>query len=304
MSDTPTLGCVVEAYGRRVVVTRDDTGERTPCMLRGRKLEIVGGDRVRIERMSGSTEWLVAERLPRRNVLLRSESRGFTESIAANLDQLAIVMAATPACDPFMVDRYVAGALYAGIEPLVVLNKVDLPLSDETQACIAAYAAIGLRVCRVSARTMEGMTELIGQLSGKRTLLAGQSGVGKSSLTNALVGTTRQSVGTLSSGTGEGRHTTVSSSIVTLPWGELVDSPGVRDYAPPIVPLQEVQIGYPEVARRAAGCRFADCQHTREPQCAVRAAAESGEIDPRRYESYRRLLNLTRQLDERRGYRP
>jgi ribosome biogenesis GTPase / thiamine phosphate phosphatase len=95
----------------------------------------------------------------------------------------------------------------------------------------------------------------------------------------------------------------VSSAIVRLPWGELADSPGVRDYAPPVVPLKDVQRGFPEVLARADGCRFQDCIHSREPQCAIRLAVESGEIDSRRYESYKRLVNLTRQLDEKRGWR-
>src|SRR5690606_8450463 len=111
---------------------------------------------------------------------------------------------------------------------------------------------------------------------GKRTLLAGQSGVGKSSLTNALMGRERQSTGDLSASTGEGRHTTVSSSILALPWGELADSPGVRDYAPPIVPLPAVQQGFVEIAARATGCRFQDCLHLREPQCAVASAVAAG----------------------------
>jgi ribosome biogenesis GTPase len=90
---------------------------------------------------------------------------------------------------------------------------------------------------------------------------------------------------------------------VTLPWGELADSPGVRDYAPPVVPLMSVQDGYPEIAALAPGCRFQDCLHLRELQCAVQAAVEDGKVDARRFESYRRLLNLTRQLDEKRGWR-
>jgi ribosome biogenesis GTPase len=95
----------------------------------------------------------------------------------------------------------------------------------------------------------------------------------------------------------------VSSVIVQLPWGELTDSPGVRDYAPPLVPVQDVQRGFAEIGGRAAHCRFLDCLHLREPQCAVLAAVAAGEIDPRRMESYRRLVNLTRQLDEKRGWR-
>ncbi len=302
MSEASALGCVVECYGRQVVVARDDRTERRTCKLRGRKLDVVAGDRVRFEG-SGADEWLVVERLPRRNVLLRSDSRGDEEPIAANLDQLGVVVAGKPACDPFIVDRYFAGASYAGIAPLLIVNKSDLELPDADLDFIEVYARLGVPVLRVSARMKIGFDALIEQLRGKRTLLAGQSGVGKSSLTNALAGRERQATADLSSSTGEGRHTTVSSSILSLPWGELADSPGVRDYAPPIVPLADVKHGFPEVARHATGCRFQDCLHLREPQCAVAAAVATGEIDGRRYESYRRLVNLTRQLDERRGWR-
>jgi ribosome biogenesis GTPase len=298
---------VVEAYGRRVVVLEAGTGERLSCKVRGRRVEVVAGDNVELHRESaGGHAWVVADRLPRRNVLLRTDSRGGNEAIAANLDQLGVVVAPRPACDPFIIDRYLAGAGYAGIEPLLILNKQDLigagEFGPEEFAFIDTYRRIGIPVVTVSAKRGTGLDALKERLQGRRTLLAGQSGVGKSSLTNALCEGAYRATSDLSVGSGQGKHTTVSSAIVQLPWGELTDSPGVRDYAPPVMPLPDIQRGYLEIIQKAPGCRFQNCLHLREPQCAVQAAVESGQIDPRRLESYRRLVNLTRQLDERRGW--
>lgn len=301
MTATSVDATVIESYGRQVVVELPESGP-TACKLRGRRLDVVAGDRVRVQPQSGTGEWTVVDRLPRRNVLERSDSRGNEESIAANLDQLGIVVAPRPACDPYIVDRYVAGAYLAGIEPLVVINKSDLETAPELDF-VGPLARLGMTVIAVSARTGAGLDALVSALSGKRTMLAGQSGVGKSSLLNALAGDAIRATGRLSERSEEGRHTTVSSAIVRLPWGELADSPGVRDYAPPIVPLKDVQRGYPEILALASGCRFLDCLHLREPQCAVQDAVARGQVDPRRYESYRRLVNLTRQLDEKRGWR-
>ncbi len=302
MTGGTVTGCVIESYGRRVVVAPAG-GESVACKLHGRKLEVVAGDEVRIEERPGGDDWTVVERLPRRNVLSRSDSRGLEESIAANLDQLGVVVAPEPACDPFIVDRYVAGACYAGIAPILILNKLDLPGGAGDLSFTEPLRKLGMPVYVVSARTGSGLPELVEGLRGRRSLLAGQSGVGKSSLLNALAGDALRATGHLSAGSGEGRHTTVSSAVLRLPWGELADSPGVRDYAPPVVPLRDVQHGYAEITALSGGCRFPDCLHLREPQCAVQAAVAGGAIDARRYESYRRLLNLTRQLDEKRGWR-
>lgn len=301
MTDREDTGCVVESYGRRVVVERAD-GARAPCKLKRKNLDLVAGDLVRIMFAPGDDEWTVTERLPRRNVLSRCDSRGRTESLAANLDQLGVVVAARPACDPFVVDRYLAGARYAGIDALLIVNKLDLPADAGDLSFVEPLRALGIAIVAVSARSGAGLQALVEQLAGRRSLLAGQSGVGKSSLLNALAGEAVRATGALSQGSGEGRHTTVSSAILRTPWGEIADSPGVRDYAPPVVPIKDVQLGFAEIAARARECRFLDCLHLREPQCAVRAGVEAGNIDPRRYESYRRLLNLTRQLDEKRGW--
>jgi ribosome biogenesis GTPase len=295
-------GTVVESFGRRIAVALED-GRRVDSKLRGRKLDVVVGDVVALEGDDATDDWSAVERRPRRNLFSRSNSRGNAEALAANLDQLAVVVAPRPACDLFIVDRYLAGARYAGITSILIANKCDLPRSVEDEAALSAYRTAGVPQHDVSARSRHGMETLQQLLAGRRTLLAGQSGVGKSTLFNELSGGAFRATRTLSTATQEGRHTTVSSAIVFCPWGELVDSPGVRDYAPPLVPLRDVQRGFAEIEAAALECRFQDCLHAREPECAVRRAVETSQIDGRRYESYRRLLNLTRQLEERRGHR-
>ena len=137
-------------------------------------------------------------------------------------------------------------------------------------------------------------------VKGQRVGLFAGSGVGKSSVINCLASDAAQKTGTLSDSTGEGRHTTVNSVMLDLPGGGcVIDSPGVRDFAPALTSPIEVARGFVEIERMSENCRFADCQHLREPDCAVKAAVDDGTIDARRYESYRRLLSLTKEINEK-----
>jgi ribosome biogenesis GTPase len=194
-----------------------------------------------------------------------------------------------------------------GVRGIVVINKQDLisglegPGEDIAEA-VADYRQIGYRVISCSASTGEGVEALSAELDTGISILVGQSGVGKSSLINLLLGETLQRTGCLSEKHREGRHTTVNSVMLDLPrGGKVIDSPGVRDYAPAVQATREVDKGFVEIAKAAAGCRFSDCTHRVEPGCAVRRAVDSGAISERRYESYRRLYILTAQLAERRA---
>lgn len=165
---------------------------------------------------------------------------------------------------------------------------------------------MGYQTVACSARAGEGVEALLELASHEVAALVGQSGVGKSSLIRRLIPGAEVEIGELMREE-EGRHTTTASRMFTLPrGGHLIDSPGVRDFAPAIDRLDARDMGFVEVARLAPGCRFQDCQHMREPNCAVRAAAESGAMSPRRYESYRRLRRLYDELVKARGpkYRP
>lgn len=289
---------VIAAYGRHLLV-RDATG--TPYRARplGRKLEIVCGDQVDC-RFQGE-ELLVSATLPRKTLLRRSSLRGRGEALAANLTQMAIVLAPVPAPDLFLVDRYLCAAECAGLEALLVLNKSDLEPARAVQAMLGAHEALGYRLVLVSALQPQGAAPLLPLLARHTTILVGQSGVGKSSLVQQLAPqATDIAIGGLVREE-EGRHTTTASRLHECANGaRLIDSPGVRDYAPAIEDLEHRSLGFREVDRLASGCRFPDCRHLREPDCAVRRAVESGAMDARRYESYRRLRRLTEQLWERR----
>lgn len=241
------------------------------------------------------------EVLPRRTALYRSNARGRVEPVLANLTRLLVVIAPLPPPDPFIADRYLAAAESAGIAATIVLNKSELGIEAELRAQLDVYAAVGYECITVSATTGDGVEQLLSACAGHVAALVGQSGVGKSSLVRRLAPDAEVEIGGLMREE-EGRHTTTVSRLYELPGGgRLIDSPGVRDFAPAVDHLDPRHLGFVEVARLAPGCRFHDCRHMREPGCAVQQAVESGSMDPRRYESYRRLRRLAEDLTAARG---
>lgn len=291
---------VIAAYGRHVRV-REASGRIVQARPFGRKLQVVCGDRVLCEEDTAHGEIHVTEILPRSSLLARSTLRGDSEPIVANLSLLVAVMAPLPQPDLFIIDRYLCAASSAGLKALVLVNKADLVTTEEIAALESGYAGAGYALLACSAASGMGLDALTERLRNETAVFVGQSGVGKSSLIARLAPDIQITTGALDRDA-EGRHTTTSSALYDLPGGgALMDSPGVRDFAPAVASLEPRSLGFPEVDQLAPGCRFIDCQHLQEPSCTVRAAAEGGTFDARRYESYRRLRRLQNDLRAAQG---
>lgn len=292
---------MVATYGRHMMV-RDAAGQRLPARPFGRSLTVVCGDEVRCRPDPLHDELHVVEVLPRRSALYRTNVRGRSEPLVANLSHLLVVLAPVPAPDLFVVDRYLAAAASAHLAATLVVNKDELGVDEPLAIELAAYARAGYDTVRCSARSGAGTAALLAALpAGAVAALVGQSGVGKSSLVARLLPAERLTIGELVREE-EGRHTTTAARLFDLPERRaLIDSPGVRDFAPAIDSLEPRSLGFVEVESLAADCRFHDCRHMREPGCAVRAAVEAGTLHPRRYESYRRLRRLREELSAARG---
>ena len=292
--------CVIAAFGRHLLV-QEPSGRTLRARPFGRDLGAVCGDDVRCRDDPHHGEVHVLEVLPRRTALYRSNARGAAEPVLANLTRLLVVIAPLPLPDPFVADRYLAAAESAGVTATPVLNKAELGIDPALRTQLDAYAAAGYECITVSAETGEGIDALLSACAGQVAALVGQSGVGKSSLVGRLAPDAEVAIGGLMRDE-EGRHTTTVSRLYELAGGgRLIDSPGVRDFAPAVGRLDPRHLGFVEVGRLAPGCRFHDCRHMREPGCAVRQGVESGSMDARRYESYRRLRRLAEELTAVRG---
>lgn len=295
MKDTHGSGVVLASYGRGVLVQAEEMAVH--CALKGRKQRVVCGDRISWAFAPRADEPTVESIEPRRNLIERIDARGRPEPVAANIDRLAIVVAPEPAPDWFLVDRYWAGAHLKDIAALLIVNKSDLGTAA-LQAELATYRALGLPCLEVACQTGAGIADLPNVLSDSVTLFVGQSGVGKSSIINALAPAAAAQTAELTRDA-EGRHTTTTARWYRLGRGDgsaIVDAPGVRDFAPPASIVRAAEHGFVEIYELGVDCRFKDCRHMEEPGCAVRNAVMTQRIAARRYESYRRLCRLYEKL--------
>ena len=290
---------VVATFSRRMALKLRD-GQLVKARVKGKRIRPVCGDHVEAEPIPNEPDWLITAVKPRRNELSRPNTRGKVEVLAANLSLLVVVTADPPTPDWFIVDRYVCAAELMRVSAAIAFNKTDLAGPDQdAREALGAYERIGYRTILCSAKSGENLDALRDLLADQTAIIVGQSGVGKSSLINRLVEEAQQSTAAVSAASGEGRHTTVNCMMLSLSnGGAVIDSPGVRDYAPSTDNADDVIQGFREIADIGASCRFSNCRHRREPDCAVKAAIDDGRINPRRYESYKRLLALTKKLTE------
>ncbi len=253
------------------------------------------GDEVLIERL-GETHRVTAV-LPRRSLLTRADPHDARRSraIAANVDVVVVVVAAkAPPLHPRLIDRYLVAVARSGARAALVVNKFDLLDDDERRdvgASLQPYRELGLPVLACSAVAGAGIEELREVLAGATCVFVGQSGVGKSSLLNALHVTAAAKTGAVRAGDGRGRHTTSASSLYELPGGiRVIDTPGIRRFSVDDADAATLADGFSEFMAYAARCRYRDCTHAHEPGCAVKAAVDAGAITRDRYTSYRKLL--------------
>jgi ribosome biogenesis GTPase len=272
--------------------TLDSGGQTLACPLpdprRVGRLAI--GDRVAVD------VGRVVELGPRRSLLSRPDPRAPEREllIAANVDVVVIVASvAAPRLVPRLVDRYWVAAEHAGAEAILAVNKIDLADGgrDEALLPIAPHRAAGLATVVTSTATGEGVEALVTAIGARTAVFVGHSGVGKSSLANAIVGGAGLATGPVNASNKKGRHTTTASSWHRLSsGGVVVDTPGVRSFGLWAVDARSLGRYFPDLEAFASGCKFGDCAHDQEPRCAVKDAARSGAIAAARYDTYLRLL--------------
>ena len=281
--DGGEMGTVVARYGKQALVENAE-GDRVLCHLRSHLESPVAGDGVIWVRSEEAGVIIaITERL---NVLHRPDIRGQLRPIAANVQLLLIVFAPEPAPQPNLLDRYLVAAEHMSVEAALILNKADLLKDNGLSQRLERYATLGYRTLTTHSG-MSDASDLANLIRDSTVVLVGQSGVGKSSLIQRLLPDASIRVGALSELADKGRHTTTTAELFHLPnGGRLIDSPGVREFGLGHVTPAEIALGFREFSPFLGRCRFRDCHHEREPDCALRAAVTDGSISKARFESY------------------
>ncbi len=280
-------GLVIAHLGQGIAVEHDD--KIILCQTLRRLDTVAVGDRVRWSYAS-ENQGRIEEILPRRSVLVRPSRNAKSRPVAANIDTIFVVFAVEPKCDFLLLDQYLAICENRNIDAALVLNKTDLPLPDDLEQELYVYQDLGYPLYRVSTVSGSGMEQLKQALKNQVSLFAGQSGVGKSSLTNAILPDKTLRTNTVSATTKHGRHTTTAATLYHLPdGGDLIDSPGVAIFGLAELSNMQLAYGYREFQPLLDKCQFNDCSHLHDKGCAVRAAVEDGNLSLNRYQRFLKL---------------
>jgi ribosome biogenesis GTPase len=279
-------GEVIAAHGRHYLV-EVAPAELRWCVTRGRRSDYACGDQVLLT-PGGVSDGVIESALARTSLFSRSVEHR-TKLLAANPTQLAITVASEPSFSDELITRAAINAHHQGMKTLIVLNKCDLPQTDAARERLHPLLRAGYPVISLSA--LADVSVLRPLLAGERTVLMGQSGMGKSTLVNALVPDANTLTAAISTFLDSGRHTTTASRLYRLDaQSSLIDTPGLKEFGLAHLPLNLIARGFPELAEWHGSCRFANCGHRSEPDCSYRRALAAGAIHPRRFELLLRIL--------------
>jgi len=298
---------VISHHGRQLYAETENL-ERIKCKIRQNLGDIACGDYVVVQQTlnnknenksdtssSDESQNVVVAVKERSNLLVKTGFAGAIKPVAANIGQLVIVTSLKPKPNPYLVDRYLIAAENLPAKALIIINKVDL-FNPDTKKTVddlsTLYRDIGYRVIASSMKQNIGLDEISEALSNTTSILVGLSGVGKSSIVKAILPKEEIRIGATSESTGEGKHTTTVSALYHLKCdGIIIDSPGVRDFTPNNNNLDEITNGFVDVRKFDGACKFSNCSHQNEPECAMKQAVIDKKLNKQRFENYIRLIN-------------
>lgn len=295
-------GQIIAHFGTQVEV-EDPQGQSYRCYLRANLGSLVTGDRVVFRpgpENNGVHTGVVETVLQRASELSRPNPYNEIKPVAANIDFIVLVIAPEPEAHANLIDRYLVAAENCQIEPIILLNKTDLIGDHNRQRfedLLATYEQLGYRTLRVCSKEEASLAEFKQFLNDRISVFVGQSGVGKSSLIDTLLPDEELKVGALSAASKKGRHTTTTARLYHFPaGGDLIDSPGIREFGLWHMSEADVMLGFKEIRHLSGYCRFRDCKHEQEPGCAILQAVEKGDISEARFISYKRIVETLTEL--------